>query len=75
MVAVGINNGNPFTAVMFANPFDHHSFNVDVAESPIAVHDFHCVVTGRADKGECPAGFLFKDEPCRLNGATGGDAV
>ena len=61
MVAVRIHDGDLFHPVDVPDVFDHDRFDIDVAESPVAVDHFHGVVSWRPNQGEGALHFLFHD--------------
>jgi len=52
VMAVRIDHGNSFNSELMADVFNHHGFNIDVAESPRAVGDQHGMMAGRPDQGK-----------------------
>ncbi len=75
VMAVGVHDGHAQRAEVFAQPFDHDGFDVDVAEPARAVDHLHGVVPGGADQGEGLVGLLLQDRPGRPDGPAGGDHV
>ncbi len=75
VMTVGIDNRNPFTAVMFADKFNHDRFIINITEAPVAVDDLHRVMPRRADHGKGFVDLSFHDQPGRFNRTTGGDEM
>ncbi len=75
VVAVGINDCNPFAAVVLTDEFDHDCFVIDVAETPVAVDNLHRVMSGWPDHGKGFVDLLLHYQSGRLDGAAGGDQM
>ena len=52
VMTIRIDNGNSFDAEFMTDIFDHHGFNVDIAEAACAVGDQHGMMAGRTHQGK-----------------------
>lgn len=61
VMAVRIDDSDPFGSVMLPDVFHHDRLDVDVAEAPGAVDDPHGMMSRRPDQGEGVVHFPGKD--------------
>ena len=60
VMAVGIHYRHAVNSVRLAQVFDHHGFDVDIAEASSPVHHPHGMMAGRTNQGETALDIFFE---------------